>query len=271
MANWNGATLRNRCGPALNAHSLHVEQNMLLAGFEAVGSDNHGVINLEAAHIGGQLFFDASGVRNEDQSHSSVLVMLDGLTYSGLPQLPPSTPWHKWLSMLRETTGWYAPQPYQQLAAAHRAAGHDRHARLILMEQRRDQIRRGDLSRPEQAWARLTGLTLGYGYQPWRALLFLLAVVLLAVGLALWAGDNGGLARTSSSAASSSACTTVEKVGVGLDIGLPLVKTGSQNRCTATDTGVGQAITVAGWALQLAAWAFATLFVAGFTSAVRKP
>jgi hypothetical protein len=28
--------------------------------------------------------------------------------------------------------------------------------------------------------------------------------------------------------------------------------------------------TVAGWGLQLLAWAFATLFVAGFTGAVRK-
>jgi hypothetical protein len=30
-------------------------------------------------------------------------------------------------------------------------------------------------------------------------------------------------------------------------------------------------LTVLGWVLGLAGWGFATLFVAGFTSAVRKP
>jgi hypothetical protein len=49
-----------------------------------------------------------------------------------------------------------------------------------------------------------------------------------------------------------------------------LIKTGARERCPATTTPVGQTLTVIGWILQLLAWTFATLFIAGFTSAVRK-
>jgi hypothetical protein len=62
----------------------------------------------------------------------------------------------------------------------------------------------------------------------------------------------------------------VERIGVGLDLGLPLIKTGTRTQCDLTANPIGQRLTVAGWALQVLAWVFATLFVAGFTSAVRK-
>ena len=58
--------------------------------------------------------------------------------------------------------------------------------------------------------------------------------------------------------------------GVGLDLGLPLVKTGASNRCQPTDPTAGGILTVASWILQAPALAFATLFIAGFTNAVRK-
>jgi hypothetical protein len=63
----------------------------------------------------------------------------------------------------------------------------------------------------------------------------------------------------------------VDRVGVGLDLGLLLIKTGTRGHCDATNSATGQVLTVAGWGLQLLAWAFATLFIAGFTGAVRKP
>jgi hypothetical protein len=119
----------------------------------------------------------------------------------------------------------------------------------------------------ERAWVRITGLTLGYGYQPWRALLALLAITAVAVALAVGLGSQGGLARTD---ATGSACTTTEQVGVGLDLGLPLVKTGARDRCNTTFNTTGQVLMVAGWTLQVLAWTFATLFVAGLTGAVRK-
>jgi hypothetical protein len=103
-----------------------------------------------------------------------------------------------WLRLFEDHSPAYAAQPYQQLAAMHRAAGHDREVRIILMAQNRDQIARTGVRGWDRSWARLTGLTLGYGYQPWRALLLLLAVLTLSVTAAITAGRHGGLAHTSS-------------------------------------------------------------------------
>ena len=79
----------------------------------------------------------------------------------------------------------YAAQPYQQLAAAYRNEGHDSDVRAILIAQRRDQIARGGLARTDLWWARFTGWLLGYGYQPWRALLYLAGVLAVSVALTL--------------------------------------------------------------------------------------
>ena len=262
-----GATMRNDSGPALDAEGLRVDQNVLLSGgFEAIGACSDVTLHLSHVRIGGVLVF--APTRLEHTTGPRARLALDGLTYAGRP-VGTSSP--DWLRLLREGTRSYAAQPYQQFAAAQRAAGHDGEARRTLMAQRRDQINRGALTgRVERAWARLTGLTLGYGYQPWRALLFLLGVATIAVVLAVVLGARGGVARTDPKPPSATECSVVERVGVGLDIGLPLVKTGTQGHCDTTSSTTGQVLTVAGWMLQVLAWAFATLFVAGFTSAVRK-
>ena len=50
----------------------------------------------------------------------------------------------------------------------------------------------------------ITKKTLGYGYQPWRALLFLVAVVMLSCVLAWSLGSHGALAQTGETANSAS-------------------------------------------------------------------
>jgi hypothetical protein len=259
-----GATLRNDSGPALNGRRLRVDQDVYLRnGFDATGTGETVVVNLVDSRIGGVLVF--APARLEHSTDPRKRLNVNGLVYNGLPE-GISTP--DWLLLLREGTPGYAAQPYQQLAAAHRAVGHDSQARHVLMEQRRDQIRRRAITgRAERAWARLTGLTLGYGYQPWRALFGLLAVIATTTVLAAVLGGHGGLATTNSPPAS---CTVVERIGVGLDLGTPLVTTNGRSRCDTTDAVAGQVLTITGWVLRLLAWGFATLFIAGFTSAVRK-
>lgn len=262
------ATMRNDLGPALNAARLVVEQYVYLRnGFEAVGAGALGVVLLREARTAGRIQADPTHWRNTDAQHAGVLVLLDGLEYSDLPE---EISWQRWLNLIGQSTPSYAAQPYQQLASALRASGHDGEARRVARRQRHDQLRRQALTgRVERGWARFTGLTLGYGYQPWRALIGLLGVVAIAVLLAVGLGGKGGLARTDV-ADDAAACTTVERIGVGLDMGLPLFEPVGHGDCATTDHAVGQLLTVAGWTLQLLAWGFATLFVAGFTSAVRK-
>src|SRR5437868_6205315 len=81
----------------------------------------------------------------------------------------------------------------RQLASVYRAAGHDADVRKILIAQRRAQLDRGVLTGRERLWARITGVTLGYDYQPWRALLFLLGVVITSVVPAVTLGTHGAL------------------------------------------------------------------------------
>jgi hypothetical protein len=200
----------------------------------------------------------------DDQARLDV----DGLTYVGLPA---GVSTEEWLRLLRVGTTTFAAQPYQHLAATHRRAGHDDQVRRILIAQRRDQLyRRALTGRTERAWARVTGFTLGYGYQSWRSLLGLLAVVAVAVVLGITLGAHGGLARTRPAAPAATQCSMVERIGVGLDLGRPLIKASTRTNCDVTTSVTGQILTVGNWVLQLFAWAFATLFVAGFTSAVRK-
>ena len=152
------------------------------------------------------------------------------------------------------------------------------------MAQRKDQVDRAAEGRAERAWGRLTGLTLGYGYQPWRALVFLFAIVATAIGVSIWLGGQGALAHTGRAvSASATPCSVVEQGAVGLDLALPLITAGARDRCdistTAKELSVfgrtvdrppGEVLIVAGAGLQLLAWGFATLFIAGFTGAVRK-
>jgi hypothetical protein len=267
MLHCTDTTIRNDAGPALAADSLQVEQGVYIRGrFTAVGAGSGVALDLSHVRIGGALLF--APTRLEHTADPKARLALDGLTYAGLPEGISS---RDWLRLLREATPSYAAQPYQQFAGAHRAAGHDGEVRRILMAQRQDQIDRGALTgRTERAWARLTRLTLGYGYQPWRALLALVAVVMIAVVLALTLGAHGGVARTDPESPAANQCSAVERVGVGLDLGVPLSKIGSREHCDTTASTTGQVLTAAGWGLQLLAGAFAALFVAGFTGAVRK-
>jgi hypothetical protein len=143
----------------------------------------------------------------------------------------------------------------------------------MLMAQRDDQLARTDTSWRERWWGQITKVTLGYGYQPWRALLFLAGVVVLSCVLAVAFGSHGALAQTSQTATPGKPCTVVQKVSVGLDLNLPVGTTVSRAACDlAKDPASATAawLTAAGWVLRVLAWVFAALFIAGFTSAVRK-
>ncbi|HEU5472730.1 MAG TPA: hypothetical protein VFV67_18945 [Actinophytocola sp.] len=262
------ARVRNDSGPAVTAGQLRIELSLLFrGGFAAIGGGDNVAVDLTGVQVGGLLELDPAAI--EHSSDPIARLAVDGMVYTGLPRgVGPGG----WLTLVRAGTRTYAAQPYQQLAAAHRAAGDDGQARRVLRLQRHDQIwRRALTGRAARAWARFTGVTLGYGYQPWRALIGLLTVVIAAVLLAVHLGAHGGLTQVHNPPSPTPmGCTVVDRIGVGLDLGTPLITTGAKARCEATNTPTGQILTVTGWVLRLLAWAFATLFIVGFTSAVRK-
>jgi len=61
-----GAALRNDRGPALNAESMQVGQNIYLTGgFTATGQGVHGAVRLPGAHIGGSLYGEGAALHNQ--------------------------------------------------------------------------------------------------------------------------------------------------------------------------------------------------------------
>jgi hypothetical protein len=226
------------------------------------------------ARIGGAFDFQPERLEHKDDSHKRLRV--GGLTYTGIPG-PGSGPGpnsgDRWRELLREGTPAYTAQPYQQLAAGYRALGDDRQARRTLIAQRDDQLARTGTTRAERWWGRITKVTLGYGYQPWRALLFLAAVVIVSCTLAVVLGGHGALAQTDKTATPGHSCTVVQQISVGADLNLPIGTSVARVDCDLTRDSASVTaawLSAAGWVLRLLAWLFAALFIAGFTSAVRK-
>jgi hypothetical protein len=259
--------LSNDSGPALVAFGLQVDRTMTIGGRFTGGGEGAALVLINA-RVGGWFLFAPAPLEHKVDSHRRLAV--DGLTYVGVPQgISP----HDWWDLLRHGTTYYAAQPYQQLAAGYRADGDDGRARRTLMKQRDDQLARTRLSWPERLWGKITKVTLGYGYAPGRALLFLAAVVALSCVLAVALGAHGALAQTSKTAGAGQSCTVVQQVSVGLDLNLPVGTSVARADCDLTTDSASVTaawLTAIGWVLRLLAWAFAALFIAGFTSAVRK-
>ncbi|MEV5534357.1 oxidoreductase [Streptomyces prunicolor] len=82
------------------------------------------------------------------------------------------------LGWIRRSPG-YTPQPYEQLASWYRKAGHDDEARRVLLAKQRH--RRHTLPRAARVWGHLLDVTVGYGYRPWLAGVWILALTLLGM------------------------------------------------------------------------------------------
>ena len=82
----------------------------------------------------------------------------------------------KWIR--RQPADHFYPQPYEQLAAVLRKAGHETEARDILIAKNEDPERLKHMGWRARKWHRFLGRTIGYGYRPLKALGFMLGFVL---------------------------------------------------------------------------------------------
>ncbi|MEB0267655.1 hypothetical protein, partial [Cryobacterium sp. 10I5] len=260
-----GAILTNETGPALAADRVSVGGDMFLrGGFTATGHGDDGAVRFLGAQITGRLWVAYVTL---GRAIGGTGWVVDGLTYDGYP----TARFTRWLDFLRDGTTSYAAQPYQQLAAVARAAGHDADARRALIAQRDDQVKRGTLTGLAKAWARFTKLALGYGYQPWRALIGVAGSLLIAILVTSFV--PGALAVVTTSTTNeliSTPCTGIQTFQIAVDMTIPLVSTGTGSACHITSTVGGQTVGGIGVFLTLAGWALTALFAAGFTRAIRQ-
>ncbi|WP_219151752.1 hypothetical protein [Amycolatopsis sp. TNS106] len=292
------AQITNRSGPSLSAERLHVHNNIDFSkeakfdgsidltravvegkldptGIELVDK-NRKVLNLAVAKAN-EVALSPRTVCTDNREHETLAAEVDfaGLTYTYFPDVDSD----QWRHLLRYHTSGYSPQPYQQLALLLKSYGHDNEARTILRAQQDDLRARGDLGgRFARCVHSLWGLLAGYGYRVRRvagalAIVLLLASTLGVIAGSVPAGDTGRpvAAPTSATASPGTTCSLIERVGLGLDRGLPLASTGIRSRCDLdSSTFAGQVFTASLWLIQFLIWGLATLAIAGYTGLIRR-
>ncbi|MEU9919448.1 oxidoreductase [Streptomyces sp. NPDC051001] len=135
-----------------------------------------GTVDLQGAQV--------SFLRDSEQSWPDV-VELDGFVYGSIKvdKTGERREAVGWRNSVPQRVAWirrcpgYNPQPYEQLAGWYRKAGHDDEARRVLLAKQRH--RRQTLPWTARVWGHLLDVTVGYGYRPWLAGVWLLALTLL--------------------------------------------------------------------------------------------
>ena len=224
------AQLVNPAGLALNARGLRAGE-LSLQPQKTI----QGIVDLGHAHI---------DVLRDDPDHWPDQLNLDGLTYLTLePQLPA----HQRLRWLTQHQHGHPLQPYEHLAAHYSGLGEPAEARRVLYARERLQRRtRRPLAR---TWSILQDVTVAYGYQPWRALLWL--AILLTAGSILFAADPPPPIQ-------ASLAPHFNPVIYTLDLLLPVVDLGQKH--AFNPAGIEQWIT---YLLVASGWILATTIAAG--------
>ena len=158
-----GARLSDPGGVALDARTLQAGE-LILRPAEPV----QGEVVLAHARV---------GVLRDDPRTWAEALSLNGLAYESLEPRLPARERLRWLTL--DPDG-HQPQPYERLAAHYTALGQPGEARRVLLTRERFAHRAGTPA--VRFWGLLQEATVAYGYQPWRALLWL-ALLLTAGGL----------------------------------------------------------------------------------------
>lgn len=223
----------------------------------------------------------------------------------------------EWLAKVSRYKNIFSPQPYTQLAKVYASTGHNRMARQVLME--REFIlgyerRLADYKRPdkrylfplENPWAdakyiwrwvrdRLALWVVGYGHEPWRALIWLALLWLTATGLSHQAWKQGDFAPNSDvmlvsdgwqaklgEANPAEAWSNKGEAGQdwesfnryawGLDLVVPILDIGQTAAWQPSkDRGpAGYRLWWARWVLEAIGWLVSALGVAAITGIIQK-
>jgi len=247
VATGDGAAGAGDRSPAVLGAATALDGNRLRAGDLKLSMARTplGAVDLQEAQV---------GVLHDNEHSWPADTRLDGFVYTAV-QLPPGGTESvarriAWLDALPR----YSPQPYEQLAAWYRKVGHDDDARRVLLAKQRR--RRRTLSPLGRVWGRLLDVTVGYGYRPWQAGVWLL--VLVALGDAVFSHGEPTQAQPGQGAPFSAVVYT-------LDLLIPIGGFGQRTAWYWSDyhQWVGYGLIAAGWVLT-------TAVLAGVTRALNR-
>lgn len=162
-----GSHLANASGVALNLAKLQAD-DVLLRPAEPID----GTVDMSYAKI---------KLLRDDPASWAPKYLLDGLDYDMID--PPLSARDR-IGMLERDKDGYLPQPYEKLAAIYRTLGREDERRAVLLAWLRR--RRAGQSRLMQVWGWIQDITVGYGYRPLRAGLWLAGMLALGTGI-FWA------------------------------------------------------------------------------------
>ena len=229
-------TLTGGAGIALDAEALQAAELSLLPA-----TPIDGTVILSHARL---------GVLRDDPASWPAGLKLGGLTYSTLePQLPA----RRRLDWLAADTSGHQSQPYEELASLYGRIGQMAEARRVLYAKERHQ--RAAKTTLGQIWSILQDVTIGYGYQPWRAALWF--TLLLITGSVIFAANRYP--------PHISGAPPFNPVIYTLDLLLPIVSLGQKN--SFNPTGFEQWLS---YLLVTAGWLLASTIAAAIARVVRR-
>jgi hypothetical protein len=279
-----GAQLQNEGHRALNASRLTVDGTMFCsAGFHAIGQVRlpHTVISdqlvlrdatichvpddyaIQGEDLRAQALLLPTGDRitasinlmgaqievlDADPGHWPARVYLDGLSYA---HLVPETPARDLLVWLKRDPRGFRARPYEQLASYYRSTGHDEDARRVLLASQRARYSSTATPLVTKTWGLLQEVTVGYGYRPWLAAIWLTALV--TAGTLFFAAHPPPPANPVQH-------TSFDSLPYTIGLVIPLINTGQQNEWSPK--GFSEVIA---YLLIGLGWALATSLVAGIT------
>ncbi|MDQ0936898.1 membrane-associated oxidoreductase [Streptomyces turgidiscabies] len=178
-------------------------------------------------------------------------VLFNNLSYTALN---PHEPADRRLSLLERDGDGYVPYAYEQLAAAYRHGGDEGAARRVQLAKLRRH--RATLPWLGRTWGHLQDTTVGYGFRPLRAAVWLLS--LLAVGSIAFALHHPGPLKADEA-------PQFNPVFYTLDLLLPVISFGQEG--AFAPTGGYQFLS---YVLILTGWILATTVIAGVSRSVAR-
>jgi hypothetical protein len=213
---WNGFQARGGVrfvGAKING-DLNCSRSSLVA--ESTPQNPHGfALSADRAKAGALLFlklihppkgvisfvYAKAALLNDDLASwpASGSLWLDGFVYDTIAGMAPirATERLEWLG--RQSADGFRPQPYEQLIRVLRQMGHDRDARRVAIAKQKALRTGGQLGVASRAWNLTLGATIGHGYRPWLAILWMLLLVTMGSGVFYRAFRTGVMSPSSES------------------------------------------------------------------------
>lgn len=232
-----GATFSNPGGVALYMEHAHVATMLMMPA-----SSPDGLVSLINAHVSTYV---------DDPVSWPTMIELRGFVYDTL--LNPSVTVKERLDWVRRNMSGYTPQIYDQLATVYRQAGQEEAARKVTVAKRRR--RRCALNPAAKLADLIADVTVGYGYQTWKAAVWLAVLIPLSA----WAFTWIHMVPTVQHPAG------FNSVGYALDVLIPIADLGLKSEWQP-----GGDYLYLSWLLRGVGWILATAVIAAVTGVLKR-